>query len=68
MNNLDYTQRINYLLGIMRKQNVLMDKGLEDTTFNTHPKKGKKPKPSKRVEVSPNTKIYSPKKFKNKFD
>jgi hypothetical protein len=67
MENQDYIRCRDYLLGIMRKQNVLMSKEMEDTTFETRPKRGKKPKPSKRIEASLNIKTYSPKKIKNKF-
>lgn len=68
MEDQDYIRRRDHLLGIMKKQNVLADKGVSEEPIRNQAKRGRKPtKPNKFVEKEKNTKLYAPKKYRKKF-
>jgi hypothetical protein len=65
----DYIRRRDHLLGVMKKQNALADKGFnDDEPIRNQAKRGRKvTKPNKFKEVTPNKKMYSPTKHKGKY-
>lgn len=68
MEDQDYICRRDHLLGIMKKQNVLADKGVSEEPIRNQAKRGRKStKPNKFVEKEKNTKLYAPKKYRKKF-